>query len=151
MPQVFEVTPISGVARWILPGLAALMLLLAVGFGWLYVRGRNVSLRLDASGVTFDAPLYGRTIRRTDLIIDACKVVDLSREPELEPSWRTNGVGLPGYRLGWFKLKSGAKALVYLTHGPRAVYLPTNKGYVLLVGLKDPKSFVVALGSARDG
>ena len=55
------------------------------------------------------------------------------------------GTGLPGYKAGWFKLQNGEKALLSLTDTRRAVYVPTSRGFALLVSPAQPDSFVAAL------
>lgn len=52
------------------------------------------------------------------------------------------GTGLPGYRAGWFRLRNGEKALLYVTDGSRAVYIPTNRGYSLLLSSQNPERLV---------
>jgi hypothetical protein len=58
------------------------------------------------------------------------------------------GTGLPGYRAGWFRLKNGERALVYLTDDRRAVYVPTTAGYSVLVSPGEPDQFLAALRQA---
>ena len=77
--------------------------------------------------------------------------MDLTAEREYRPSWRTNGVGLPGYSAGWFKLSNGQKALAFLTDRTRVVYLPTRAGYVLLLSVASPQEFLRALRASVPG
>ena len=62
-------------------------------------------------------------------------------------SWRRMGTGLPGYQAGWFRLRNGEKALLYLTDRARAVYIPTTAGYSLLLSPADPDGFLSQLRS----
>ena len=78
---------------------------------------------------------------------DEVRRVDFSTTPDLAPRWRTLGTGLPGYRAGWFRLRNGEKALVYLTDRNRAVYVPTTAGFSVLISPADPDGFVAALRS----
>jgi hypothetical protein len=55
------------------------------------------------------------------------------------------GSGLPGYAGGWFRLRNGERALVYLTDRRNAVIVPTDLGYTILVSPGDPSGFVEAL------
>jgi hypothetical protein len=71
--------------------------------------------------------------------------VDFATEPDLAPKWRTMGTGLPGYQAGWFRLKNGEKALLYLSDRSRAVYVPTTAGYSLLLSPADPDRFLSAV------
>ena len=73
------------------------------------------------------------------------RIVDLKSDAALAPIARTNGVGMPGYRAGWFRLRSGEKALVFVTDSQRAVYLPTTEGYALIASPADPDAFLAAL------
>ena len=56
-----------------------------------------------------------------------------------------DGTGLPGYQAGWFRLRNGEKALVYLTDRGRAVYVPTTAGYSVLLSPAEPDAFLAAL------
>jgi hypothetical protein len=92
-----------------------------------------------------DGDWYGRTIPPSQILGRDAKRVDFSAEPGLAPRWRTMGTGLPGYQAGWFRLKNGEKALVYLTDRSRAVYVPTTAGYSLLLSPADPDRFLSAV------
>jgi hypothetical protein len=67
------------------------------------------------------------------------------------PARRTVGTGLPGYRAGWFRLRNGEKALLYLTDTSRAVYIPTTAGYSVLLSPAQPDEFVSALRAIAAG
>jgi hypothetical protein len=56
---------------------------------------------------------------------------------------------MPGYQSGWFRLKNGEKALLYLTDRSRAVYVPTTAGYSVLLSPDDPDGFLKALTALR--
>lgn len=86
--------------------------------------------------------LYGRFIPAVALRGDEARIVNLAAERELPPVARTMGTGLPGYRAGWFRLRNGEKALLYVTDGSRAVYVPTNRGYSLLLSPQNPERLV---------
>jgi crotonobetainyl-CoA:carnitine CoA-transferase CaiB-like acyl-CoA transferase len=58
---------------------------------------------------------------------------------------RTNGVGLPGYRAGWFRLRNGEKALAFVTDVHRVTYLRTTDGYSVLLSVEQPQQFASAL------
>jgi hypothetical protein len=86
--------------------------------------------------------LYGRRIPRRVLSAAEARPTDLSAEPSLVPVRRTNGIGLPGYGAGWFRLASGERVLAFLTDRNRVVYVPTTAGYTLLLSVEDPARFV---------
>src|SRR5947208_8780592 len=112
------------------------------------VRGAHASrFEIRADGLRLEGDLYGRLIPRSRLRVDLARRVDLGREEELRPKWRRMGTSLPGYQAGWFRLRNGEKALLYLTDRTRAVYVPTTAGYSLLLSPVDPDAFLSPLRS----
>ena len=121
--------------------LAGVMLLLVAS-----VRGsRNSTFEIQPGGLKLSGDLYGRFIPRAELRVDAARRVDLVRDSTLRPTSRRLGTGLPGYQAGWFRLRNGDKALLYLTDRTRAVYVPTTAGYSLLLSPADPDAFLARL------
>jgi hypothetical protein len=73
------------------------------------------------------------------------RAVDLTQDFSYRGLVRADGINIPGYWVGWFKLGGGDKLLVYLTDRTRAVAIPTNLGYSLLFSPADPAEFLAAL------
>ncbi len=57
---------------------------------------------------------YGRTLPFDKLDVDGAAVVSLTGT-RYAPRARSNGVGLPGYKLGWFRLENGERGLLFVT------------------------------------
>ena len=55
---------------------------------------------------------------------------------------------MPGYRSGWFRLRDGEKALLYVTDPTRVVYVPTTEGYSVLLSVAEPDVFLSSLRRA---
>jgi Bacterial PH domain len=141
MNEMFEIA--SSNARW---GIVALGLIpTLIGLGLIASALNTPKLEITSTGLRLSGELYGRFIPRSELKLEQSRLVDLTREPKLEPILRTFGTGLPGYSTGWFRLRNGAKALLYLTNRTQAVYVPTTAGYVVLVSPKDPAGFLAQL------
>ena len=144
--QTFEIAPanVRG-ALWIVVPVALLLL------GVIFLLFRSVSgatqsrFEVSAEGLRVRGDLYGRTIPSAELRVAEARRVDLAREDGLRPKWRMMGTGLPGYQSGWFKLRNGEKALLYLTDRSKAVYVPTTRGYSLLLSPVDADGFLAAL------
>lgn len=144
MSEVFHIVPAS--ARWSWVILLALPLIVIVGtfaIVGLSVKGsRTATFEIHAGGLRLRGDLYGRQLPASQLRGGAARVVDLDHERSLRPRSKTIGTAIPGYRSGWFKLANGEKALVYLTDMRRAVYVPTDAGYSLLLSVDRPQEFV---------
>lgn len=143
--SVFPIAPAASRYLWFLIPVIALLLgamvLLVTS-----VRGARAStFEISAEGLRLRGDMYGRLIPKAELRLDLARRVDLTREDSLRPKWRRMGTALPGYQSGWFRLRNGEKALLYLTDRTRVVYVPTTAGYVLLLSPADPDGFLSRL------
>jgi hypothetical protein len=141
MNEVFEIA--SSNARWMLMGIGLIPML--IGLGLIAVGLNEPKFEISEAGLRLRGDLYGRLIPKAELNLEQSRMVDLTQEPNLEPTLRTFGTGLPGYSTGWFRLRNGTKALLYLTNHKQAVYVPTTAGYSVLVSPKDPAGFLAQL------
>jgi hypothetical protein len=141
MPQVF---PLASDAGWksLWPILMAVPLLLM--FVYFAVAPRLVRFEVTSDSIRIAGdPVYGRTIPLAELRTKMAKTVDLSSEYRFTA--RTNGVGLPHYKGGWFRLASGEKALAFVGTEKRAVAVPHQDGYVVILGASAPEDLLAAL------
>jgi hypothetical protein len=150
MKQVFEILPPPGSSFTIVLVPIALLLggLLAL-FVYTAYAARTSTVELTGEAVRIRAPMYGRSIPLRDVQVDGVEVLDLNEHPERGLSWRTNGMGLPGYKAGWFNTKSGEKVLAFVTDRRSVVYIPTRNNYGVLLSMADPKGFAAALKGSR--
>lgn len=88
---------------------------------------------------------WGRSIPLESLKSSEVRILDLNNRSEYLPKRRTLGTGLPGYASGWFRLRNGEKALVYLTSGKQVVYIPTSSNYSLLLSVEQPERLIELL------
>jgi len=100
---------------------------------FVYFLLRN-EITLDAQTLTVKAAFYERSVSRSDIVWVDSHLVDFVREPGLSPGVRVNGIGLPGYRAGWFRLANGTRAFLLTTHGPLA-YIAVRGGEDLLLSV----------------
>jgi hypothetical protein len=87
-------------------------------------------------------PMYSFSAKRGD--VEEVYVADLNSRSDLKPSLRTWGHGLPGYSLGWFKLKNGAKAFCAVS-SDIAVVFKLRSGEYLLVTPSNITGFISTL------
>jgi hypothetical protein len=143
--NTFEITSADGLAHGIFILILALFLGLFVAFLKVYVQSNGQSVALSQNDLTLKVPLFGRVIPLSDIRASKVRIADLSVEKELRGKRRTAGITLPGYRVGWYKLHTGEKALLAVVNSDQAVYIPTTKGYSVLVSLKDPETFLTSI------
>lgn len=149
MTETFAIVPAD--LKWPLVvsvSVLALLLALAVLMGVTVHGSQKAKVEIGSDGLRLTGGLYGRFIPRAALVTERVRVVDFVKEPELAPALRTNGVALPGYRAGWFKLADGSKALLQITDETRVVFVPTTLGYGLLLSPTEPHAFAEALRRA---
>lgn len=149
MKQVYDIVPASGSSIWILFAATLFLALFIAFFGWIVYSSRNAKFEVSASGLRIRADMYGREVPRHDLLPDQARIISIDKEERYRPVLRTNGVGLPGYKSGWFELKNGEKALAFITSTKDLVYIPTNKGYCILLSVSKPSEFLESLGTVK--
>jgi PH (Pleckstrin Homology) domain-containing protein len=144
--ESFSIAPAAARTLWFLPVVLALVLVpVFVLVGASVVGSRAAHFDVSPAGLQLRGDLYGRMIPAEQIRGNAAKRVDFASEPALAPQIRTMGTGLPGYQSGWFRLRNGERALLYLTDRSRAVYVPTTAGYSLLLSPSEPEAFLSAL------
>jgi hypothetical protein len=144
--EVFSIAPADTKMLWLI-GLIPLFVLVLVGgiLGASLNGARNSTFEVSNEGLRIKGDWYGRVIPASHLVRGTAKRVDFAQSPELTPGRRTMGTGLPGYQAGWFRLRNGDRALLYLTDRRKAVYVQTTDGYGVMVSPSEPDKFLGAL------
>ncbi|HEV8446412.1 MAG TPA: PH domain-containing protein [Gemmatimonadaceae bacterium] len=148
MTETFAIIPgqIRGVWVFLLLLLPLVAILGAGGALTLSLIGaRNARFEVSASGLRLRGDLYGRMVPAASLQLDQARPVDLTRDRDLQPVRRSVGTALPGYRSGWFSLRNGQRALLYVTDPSRVAYVPTRDRYVILLSVADPAALIARL------
>jgi len=91
--------------------------------------------------VQLKGSFYSRSLSLGDIDRSSLEVVSLGKPPL---AWRTNGVGLPGYRAGWFRDRDGNKVFAVYGTGPWIAFR-TRDGIAHAVGVSDPEAAKKAL------
>jgi len=148
MKENFPIVPAGAGATWVLLGLGVILLGLLALFGYMVYSSRHVHCEVSPRELRIAGDIYGRRIPVEALSLEGAKVIDLGRDEPYRFKWRTNGTGLPGYSAGWFRLRNGEKALAFVTDRRRVLYLPTRKGYSILLSVAEPDAMLAALRRA---
>ena len=102
-------------------------------------------LRFDAGEIEVATTFYRQRVAYADLKLDAARVIRLDEHPDLKPLLKSNGYALPGFRSGWFRLRNWQKAFVATSDGERLLWLPTSRGFGLLLQPRDPQRLLERL------
>jgi PH (Pleckstrin Homology) domain-containing protein len=144
MNGVFHIVPAT--IKWgtTLALLFPLIILLVVVVAIMYsmvASSRNSTFEVSSQGLRLRGDFYGRMIPASHLRISDVARVDLDTGP-YRPTSRTNGIAIPGYRAGWFRLRNGRKGLLYVTDPKNVVVVPTTDGYDVLLSVINADQFV---------
>lgn len=145
MIETFPIVPGQVRMLWVIGPLLLVILIPGVLLVLTLRGSRDARFEVSAAGLRLRGDMYGRMIPAAALRVDDARAVDLNVDRSLAPSVRTGGTALPGYRAGWFRLRSGERALLYLTDQSHVAYVPTREGYSVLVSVADPPAFIAAL------
>lgn len=148
MRESFAIVPAGSGPVWVFAALVVLFTAMLVLFGSLIYSSRAMVFEVSPEGLRITGGLYGRFVPAVEIDKGAARTVDLTRDVEYRLKWRTNGAGLPGFMVGWFRLNSGQKALAFVTDGRRVVYVPTRRGYAVMLSVADPETCLRALRQA---
>jgi hypothetical protein len=146
MKEVFPMIPPDGnSATWIMVGTTVLMAVLMLVFAWFSFNIGKATFEVSSEGLRLRGDLYGRLIPTQSLLIKEAQIINLHHDEAHQLKRRTMGTGVPGHQAGWFRLKNGEKALVYLTDHTRVLYIPTREGYVVMLSTPQPDAMLAAL------
>lgn len=148
--DIFIITPASPKPLWFLSIIGFIILIVLIALVFIAYASRNSKVELGNNILKLSGDFWGREIAFDQLDVSGAKIINLSKKTEFSPKWRTLGTGLPGYSSGWFRLRNGEKALVYLTRRNEVLYLPTTQGYSLLLSLDEPQRFMDTLNKYRN-
>ena len=141
MERIFGIIPASSTSYLVLLAIGIVIILLVGFLAFIGYSSRHVSFEVNDQGLRISGGVYGRFIPKGEISWEGVKVVDLNVDSEYKPKLRTNGIGLPGYSEGWFKLKNNEKALLFVTDRSSVVYIPTKKDYSILLSVREAEEF----------
>lgn len=150
MTSVYQIIPAGPRPFYIMVPVFVILIGVFLLVAWTLYGSQRASLRLSSAGVSFRGDVWGRkTVPLQQIRVRDARIVNLETEAELRPGSKRMGTGLPGYASGWFRLRSGEKALVYLTDRHKVVYIPTDLGYSILASVAEPEKLLSELRSIR--
>ncbi len=142
---VFPMIPAASKSLWFFAIIGLILMGVLLMMGWLAWSMQHAAFTVSREGLHLRGDLYGRLIPLKLLKLDEAVVTNLNTDKDHQPKWCTMGTGLPGYSAGWFKLRNGTKALIYVTDRTRIVRIPTTEGYTLMLSVADPAALIAEL------
>lgn len=147
--DVFHIAPSTSRAAPTTLGILVLVVVLVMSvvvfITYRAFRGASGStFEITNAGLTLRGDIYGRTIPAAELVPAEARVLDIRTGP-YAPAARVGGTSVPGYLSGWFRLRNGHKALLYVTDQSRVVLVPTTAGYDVLLSVAESDAFVARL------
>jgi hypothetical protein len=113
---------------------------------WLRRLCLRIGARIEGDRLHLETGFSRRDYALAELAANGLRVVDLDAEREHRPGVRTWGIGLPGLASGWFRLRSGERALCILAGAwNRVCLLRAHDGTRILLSLADPAILRAAL------
>ena len=143
--DVFPISPASPKPLWFLAIICCLLAIVLLALAYTAYSSRHSRVELKNDRIKLVGDFWGREIPLSHLNVAGARILNLTKRSEYSPARRTRGTGLPGYNSGWFRLRNGEKALLYLTHYHDVVYVPTSEGFSLLLSVEEPQKFMEAL------
>lgn len=126
-----------------------LLLLILPLFLGLFAQLFFVKATVKAGKLKVGGGLYALELPINELLVDQSRLHSAGRLPSL--GLRTNGIGMPGLSLGWFRQPGGRKAFAAVASGSDAIVIPTSSGLDVFVSPERPEQFLDALrrGAAK--
>lgn len=143
--DVFAITPASSKPLWFIAVAGVILAIVLIALAYTAYSSRNSRVEIGNDRIRLVGDFWGREIPFQLINIADARILDLHKKSDLAPRRRTFGTGLPGYAAGWFKLRNGEKALVYLSRSTDVAYVPTTDGYSLLLSVDNPHMFIDTL------
>ena len=143
--DVFAITPASSKPLWFIAVAGVILAIVLIALAYTAYSSRNSRVEIGNDRIRLVGDFWGREIPFQLINIADARILDLHKKSDLAPRRRTFGTGLPGYASGWFKLRNGEKALVYLSRSTDVAYIPTTDGYSLLLSVDNPHMFIDTL------
>jgi hypothetical protein len=142
---VFPMIPAASRSLWFFAIISLILVGVLLLMFWLAWSMQHVRFTVSNEGLRLQGDLYGRLIPLKSLKLDAAVVTNLNSDQDHQPKWRTMGTALPGYAAGWFKLRNGEKALLFVTDRTRVARIPTTEGYTVMLSVSEPAALIESL------
>jgi hypothetical protein len=114
---------------------------------WWFLHRRMLRHRLHLGDgrLLVESSFYSVDMALPELKLDEAAIVDLHERTGFRPGMKSNGYAVPGFRSGHFRLKNREKAFVAIVDERRALWLPSTRGFGLLLQPRQPEALLERL------
>lgn len=141
-----KVRATSGFSHWI----GIIVVLPVTGlFLYVFIKSWHSDVQVSKSQLVFNVPLYSKAFPIDHMSLSQIQQLDLTKSNDIRLSHRNNGIGLPGFQLGYYKLKQQYQgidnALIFVTDSKKVIAVPTKHNVLLLFSVDDPDKVLAEL------
>lgn len=142
----------QGLEAWRARGMGELIGPLVCGAVWAGVAlaSRRSRITLANGVLTVRSTFYRCDVPLSALDLDGARVFDREERTELGTARKRNGVGLPGFHSGHFRLRNGERAFVAVAAGRWRLWLPRRGGGGLLLEPDNARALLDMLRAATE-
>ncbi len=149
VPQVLHAAFIESLTGWIIGLMAIVAGAILVGLLRLLRGARPLECEIkDGALLLRHGHCCQHRVQLTDLNLSHAAITDLSFDPGNQPRKRLAEPGCPRRDSGWFQLRNGTRAIVFLGDPKNMVRIPTHSGYTLLLSVPEPSQLLDRLRAA---
>jgi len=139
--KIFEITKVPHTSTTLMSVITVCIVILVLFFlVTMFTSYKNTKLIFTNDGIEIKSFMYGTKLSFSDIDIKNVKAVNMDDEG-IYMTLRTNGIGLPNAKIGWFSYGS-TKYKLYVTDKTSVVLIPVKKGYTILFSSPDAKKIV---------
>jgi len=146
VPQVLHAAFVESLTGWIVGLMAIVAGAIVVGLLRLLRSAHPLECAIEQGAPELR---HGHCCRHrvplTDLNLEHAAITDLSFDPGNQPRRRLAEPGCTGRNTGWYQLRNGARAIVFLGDPKNMVRIPTHSGYTLLLSVPEPSQLLERL------
>ena len=144
MKQVFPIVPASSGPMWGFAIFCVVMIGLILFIYFICISSRNTKFEVTATGLKITGNIYGRMLPYDILRLEQVHPINMISQSEYKLRFGTSSTNMPGYKAGWFRSRQG-KMLAFVTDPTRVLFIPTQKGYGVLLSVDQPEILLEAL------
>lgn len=146
MTEMFDIAATSRGTNLMMVAISVVAAFLTVGIlGYITMTMNHMYIEAGPDSIKVRIPMYTKTIRRADLVVDEILVIDMTDPESPKLAGKSNGINLPGMWGGWFRKKGGGKVLAAITDKRKVIVIPTTLGYEIMASVNNPEALIATL------